>query len=118
MLSPTDEKIHLNPAHDMWMLGTLVYEVMTGEPYWRKSLRDVDVLQIMADPNKPLPHEEKPVLQLVQLILKDLLHRDPAQRLSSSDLIKRLEADMATAGARTMNPGPIVNQDDVILDGN
>lgn len=117
MLTANDEKVHLTVAGDMWMLGMLVYQVMTGEPYWKKSLKDSEVLQIMADPRRPLPHKEKPVLNLVQLILESLLHRDPNQRLTSSDLIKRLEQDMATAGAKTINPGPVVDEQPIVLDG-
>ncbi|NJR42259.1 MAG: hypothetical protein HC767_05985 [Akkermansiaceae bacterium] len=117
MLTRNDEKVHLNIPGDMWMLGMLVYQVMTGEPYWKKSLKDSEILQIMADPRRPLPHKEKPVLNLVQLILESLLHRDPNQRLTSSDLIKRLEQDMATAGAKTINPGPVVDEQPIVLDG-
>ena len=117
MLTASDDKVHLTVAGDMWMLGMLVYQVMTGEPYWKKSLRDEEILQIMADTRRPLPHKEKPVLNLVQLILEQLLHRDPNQRLSSSDLIKRLEQDMATAGAKTINPGPVVDEQAIVLEG-
>jgi serine/threonine protein kinase len=116
MMMPADEKIRLNPAYDMWILGVLVYEVLTGEPYW-KDLKNLQVLQIMADPRRPLPHEERPVAPMFQKILARLLHRNPLQRMSSADTIKRLELEATLInGGNTLNAGTILQQDDIILE--
>lgn len=117
MLTALGEKIHLSPAYDMWQLGILVYEVMTGSKYWPESMSDGDVLRAMADPRKPLPHEERPMgLDLVQKVMEHLMHRDPQERFSSADLIKRLEQDLATAGAVTLNPGDAIEEPDLVIE--
>lgn len=128
MLTANDDKVHHTFAGDMWMLGMLVYQVMTGEPYWTKSVENCDVtssglnddfkvLQILSDPRRPLPHEHKSVLNVSQQILENLLHRDPGQRLTSSDLIQRLEQDLSTGDANTISSGPVVYEQSIVLDG-
>lgn len=72
------------------------------------------MLDIISDPSKKLPHEERPVLPLVQEILSILLHRDPTERISSSALVARLEHDMPTA-VDTVNPGPVVTEEAIVL---
>lgn len=117
MLTAPGEKIHLNPAYDMWQLGILVYEVMTGQKYWPESMTDDDVLRSMADPTKPLPHVTRPMgLDLVQKVMDKLLHRDPMKRFTSAELIKRLEQDLATAGAVTLNPGDVIEEPDLVIE--
>lgn len=79
-------------------------------------LDTMQVLEILADPSGRLPHEQRPVLPLVQDILCILLHRSPQERFSSSGLVQRLTLDMPTA-ANTMNPGPVVTESHVVLPG-
>lgn len=117
MLTALGEKIHLSPAYDMWQLGILVYEVMTGQKYWPESMTDGDVLRAMADPSKPLPHETRPMgLDLVQKVMVELMHRNPEKRFTSGGLIKRLEQDLATAGAVTLNGGDIIDEPDLVIE--
>lgn len=40
LLDETGEKLALSAVSDMWMFGMLVYEVVTGETYWPKSMKD------------------------------------------------------------------------------
>lgn len=68
------------------------------------------------DPTAKLPHDERPVLPLVQEILSVLLHSDPLQRIPSTELVKRLEKDMPTA-VHTVNSGPIVTEEHIVLPG-
>lgn len=76
----------------------------------------LQVLKAMVEPTAKLPHEERPVLPLVQEILSILLHSDPLQRISSSSLVKRLEKDMPTS-VHTVNAGPIVSEGHIVLPG-
>lgn len=118
LLTAMDGQIRLNSAYDMWNLGILVYETMTGQKYWPETMSDGDVLRAMADPRKPLPHEERPMgLDLVQKVMVLLMHRDPQQRFTSAGLIKRLEQDLATAGAVTLNPGDAIEEPDLVFEG-
>lgn len=54
-------------ASDIWMLGQVVYEMMTGQSYWPASLKDTGVLQTLSSPSRALPHEERPVKHPVQV---------------------------------------------------
>lgn len=54
-------------ASDIWMLGQVVYELLTGQPYWPPRSKDTQVLQILASPNRPLPHEDSPVAEPVRV---------------------------------------------------
>lgn len=113
------ESVYLTRAGDMWLLGTLLYQVMTDTPYWPAHTSDAQILEVMADPSRKLPHERHPVHSLVQRILTGiddsgempgggnkggLLSRDPAHRLTADNLTKHLMDDMPTAQA-TINPG-------------
>lgn len=42
-----EQKAALNPVTDMWMFGMLVYQVMTGEPFWPKAVKDKEVRFIL-----------------------------------------------------------------------
>lgn len=129
--SPHVEDVYLSRAGDMWLLGTMLYQVMTDAPYWPPHASDAQILEVMADPSKKLPHERNPVHPLVQRILtgeddsgtshlgdsnRGLLTRDPARRLTADNLTKHLKDDMHTAQV-TLNPGPIAPVDDVELAG-
>jgi hypothetical protein len=76
----------------------------------------LQVLRILADPSQKLPHEEKPVVPIVQELLAILLQRNPLDRISSSALVKRLEEDMLTAVV-TVNAGPIISEEHIVLPG-
>lgn len=131
MISHSVDDVHLSRAGDMWLLGTLLYQVMTDVPYWPSHASDAQILSIMDDPSQKLPHERKPVMPLVQKILtgsgnsddallgsngRGLLCRDPANRMTADDLIKHLQNDLPTAQV-TMNPGPIRNIGEIELAG-
>jgi serine/threonine protein kinase len=125
MMDPNVDDVYLSRAGDMWLLGTLLYQVMTDQPYWPEDASDEEILSIMADPTKKLPHELKTVMPLVQNVLEGsgeqgdnskgpkyggLLSRDPNRRMTADDLIKHLQDDMQTAQG-TLNPGPVRQMD-------
>jgi hypothetical protein len=106
MLTPTCHKLPLTPAYDMWMLGMLVYEVVTGEPYWRESLSDSEILNILANPNEQLPHQQRPLEGAVQKLVAQLMERNPAARISASDLHRQLHNNMQQLkGCMTVTAG-------------
>jgi serine/threonine protein kinase len=131
IISHTVEDFYLTRAGDMWLLGTLLYQVMTGTQYWPSHVSDEQILSIMADPTQKLPHQRKAVIPLVQKMLEGsgesgntlsgsarggLLSRDPAHRMTADELIKHLQDDMPTAQV-TLNPGPIRIQEAVEIAG-
>lgn len=71
-------------ASDVWMLGQVVYEMMTGSSYWPTTLKDTGVLQTLSNASRPLPHEDRPVTQPVQVLAKDVAYnyeRDHSKRV-------------------------------------
>jgi serine/threonine protein kinase len=103
----------------MWMLGTLVYELMRGEPYWHESMADQQILRVLRDPTRKLPHQERPVVPMVQKLLVRLLERDPEARLTARDCELELtqNATVMAGGNATINAGAdIVDAGEVVLE--
>jgi hypothetical protein len=76
----------------------------------------LQVLRVLADPSEKLPHEKKPLCPVGHDLLEALLNRNPLERITSSELVKRLESEISTA-VNTVNHGPIVSEQLVILPG-
>jgi serine/threonine protein kinase len=81
-------------AHDMWQLGTLLYEAASGHPYWRDMTND-QICEAACDTDVPLPHERLPVLDArLHAVLCGLLTRAPLGRSTASaakDMFKSLQ---------------------------
>ena len=101
------EVVTITTAYDMWQLGTFVYEVATGRPFWPEAFTDAQILHTLATESSKLPHEAKPVgTELVQRILTQLLIRNPAHRLTADALKKLLDKEEETGTlAATINAG-------------
>lgn len=109
----------LATSFDMWQLGTFVYEVATGKPYWPSSMTDLQILNALASESTPLPHEERPVsTELVQRILSQLLTRKATERLTAEALKKLLDKEEETGTlAATINAGKAMTEQPIVLDG-
>lgn len=90
-------EVFLNQESDIWMLGIVVYQVLTNGPYWDATMSDKEVLEAMNDPYRKLPHERKPVNNLAQQILAAMLCRNPSDRISVKTLIERLSTSFTTS---------------------
>lgn len=108
----TDDKIKMQSSYDIWRLGILVYEVMSGERYWHDYMSNTEVLQALANPNAPLPHQERPVSHdIIQKVLVYMLARDPASRINANDLYTMMEEEVVTASmVRTLNSNAPIHQ--------
>jgi serine/threonine protein kinase len=103
---------------DMWQLGTVVYEISGGKPYWPAPMSDLQILHTLASPSVKLPHEARPVeTELLQRILSQLLTRLPTHRLTADSLRKLLEKEEATGPlALTINAGYARTDAPIVLD--
>lgn len=112
MLLESEDEIKMQKSYDIWRLGILVYEVMTGESYWHDSLTDLDVLQVLANPTALLPHEERPVgREVMQKVLVHMLERNPDTRINATDLYTMMEEEVVTASmVKTLNSNAPIHQ--------
>lgn len=115
MLQPSSTNIQLTAKYDMWQLGVMVYEVMTNQPYWAPDMKDSEVLNVMANPNMSLPHQQRPIPEpRVQAVIEKLLQRDPERRIDAASLKKSLVVDLGTLAEMTMNGGGLQGTSTVV----
>lgn len=101
-----------------------VYEVMTKQQYWLADMKDSEVLSVMANPARILPHQQRPILEpRVQAVIEKLLKRDPEDRIDAASLKKSLVVDLGTLAEMTINNGPqgtstMVEEPHCVLEGN
>ena len=112
------QPITITTAFDMWQLGTFVYEVATGSPYWPANTTDLQILHTLASDSQKLPHEERPVqAELVRRILAQLLTRSAEARLTAESLKKLLDKEEETGTlAATINAGHAKTEMPIVLD--
>lgn len=108
----SDGKIKMHSSYDIWRLGILVYEVMLGERYWPDSMSNTEVLQALANPKAPLPHQERPVSHdIIQKVLVHMLARDAESRINANDLYTMMEEEVVTASmVKTLNSNAPIHQ--------
>ena len=102
----------ITPAFDVWQLGLLVYEALSGCPYWTRHSNDSDILSTLQEPTAPLPHESNPVVTIVfQGLLARCLERDPAKRITAHELEAALRAEVSRdVPNRTLNGGTVTTE--------
>ena len=102
-----------HPSQDVWAIGVLAFEMMSGEPLFPLGSTSEQVQQILLD-KLPFPHEDNPnvwrkVGKLKELVQR-MLSRDASQRPSAAEVSARVDALAEMTGATLMAFGPQNNK--------
>ena len=97
------------PSQDVWAIGVLAFEMMSGKPLFPPGSTPAQVKQILLG-QLPFPHEEDPdvwrkVGKLKELVQR-MLSRDASQRPSAAEVSAKVDAmaDMTGATLMAFNP--------------
>jgi serine/threonine-protein kinase len=72
--------LDLDHRSDIWSLGTVLFELVTGQPVWRAPTASELVLQITHDPPPSMQDIEPSIPEGFSAIVHRCLEKDPAQR--------------------------------------
>jgi serine/threonine protein kinase len=92
---------------DLYSLGVLLFEMIAGRtPFQANSAVSLLIAHVSEEPPRLADiSPDIPEREAVQMLLDDLLAKDPAKRLASStDLIERIDALLAELGEMPMVP--------------
>ncbi len=108
-LAPEQLGGEANPQSDLWALGCLMYEMISGQPPFLGS-GDYQTMKAIAE-GDPQPLEAPP--EVTQLV-SDLLSKDPAQRPANAEEVARRLARLAAPGtdAAPRRVGPVTMESD------
>jgi serine/threonine protein kinase len=82
----------LTPAADLFSMGCILYECLTGQPPFVAEHVAAVLVRILFDDPIPVEERRTGVPASLLLVLRDLLAKDPAQRIvDASELIHRLQ---------------------------
>jgi tRNA A-37 threonylcarbamoyl transferase component Bud32 len=70
----------LDHRTDIWSLGTVLFELVTGQPVWRATSPSELVLQITSDPPPSMQDIEPSIPDGFAVIVNRCLEKDPARR--------------------------------------
>lgn len=116
-LSPEEVQVqHLDPASDLYALGLVIHETLTGQlPYAGSNLPDW-VMRITRQEPPPLSSKLPGFLEEMDHLVKDMLAKDPALRPSTGEVRQQLEVLQARLGLHHrifVAPPEIVPEDDL-----
>jgi serine/threonine-protein kinase len=86
---------------DVWALGVILYELVTGEPVWNADTVQGLCAMIATAPTPSLRARVPAAPELLEDVIKRCLAKDRAQRLPSVADLATLLAPLATAPAQT-----------------
>jgi serine/threonine protein kinase/tetratricopeptide (TPR) repeat protein len=96
----------LTPAADMYALGVMLYEALTGELPYGGSARDMLLQKMSEDPPDPRTFNRQLPEDLCEISMR-LLSRDPSQRMTGAEVLARLGGEAGAVRA----PEPLSRRD-------
>ena len=112
-----------HPSQDVWAIGVIAFEMMSGEPLFPLGSTSEQVQQILLG-KLPFPHEDNPNVWRKVGKLKELVHRmrsrDASQRPSAAEVTAKVDAMADMTGAtmmafnKTSTPQPLVMHDTTV----
>ena len=76
---------HVGPAADMYALGVILYEMLTGRPPFEGSVQEILAQKVVAKPRSPGQHNG------LEQLCDELLALDPDMRSSAEAVLERID---------------------------
>jgi serine/threonine protein kinase len=96
----------VGPATDVYALGTMLYELLTGDPPFLADERNQLFRKVVRDAPRPL-RELVPVSEGMEEAVLACLAKDPARRPTMASIRRQLEAGTRNATIPTLLTAPV-----------
>ncbi len=95
------------PRCDLYALGVILWELLAGRPLWTgETLTDLFTAQLSEDPGPP-PTPEGPLPAALEVLIMQLLDREPTRRPASARDLEEVFLEFARAPEASLQGAPV-----------
>ena len=95
------------PRCDLYALGVILWELLAGRPLWSgETLTDLFTAQLSEDPGPP-PTPEGPLPAALEVLIMQLLDREPTRRPASARDLEEVFREFARAPEASLQGAPV-----------